>query len=62
MAGFAILLNSEEDIDEGDYVYVETFASFKELCEVEEGSSYPGWIDRVVQAAQDLTEARGGDE
>lgn len=55
MSGFTVVLIDEaEDPSRGDFVYVESFPTFADLVETEDG--YPGWVDRIVQAAQQIEE------
>lgn len=56
MDGYTIVLIDSKDGSEGDFVHVEAFDNLGELMEIEEGATYPGWVDRVCQAAHQIEE------
>lgn len=58
MQGFTFVLIDSEEPSEGDFVYVEAFENLQDLAAVEEDGSYPGWVDRIIQQAQNICEAR----
>lgn len=56
MSGFTVVLIDSEDGSEGDFVHVESFATLADLLEVDDDATYPGWVDRIVQAAHGIAE------